>query len=275
MKIRAAAELKIQSLFHYQSIERPERLERILNEGTIYFSNPKDFNDPWDCRPWFSKRALDDPREYERTVQYFVHCARAQNGGMSEAEHLQRQTEMRNNRQLLERMIDLSSKGMESAIYSQYRVFCLSIHPDSTLMWSHYAGAHKGVCLEFSVNNVLLCGALPVEYLDSYPVLQVCEEDLDANLRPLLTKSAVWEYEQEFRLIATELPIWFPDVPTATQGFVALPKGALKAVILGCQMPAEHRARVRSLVRSSGHEVALKAATLLPDRYALGIRATE
>ncbi|MEW5980514.1 MAG: DUF2971 domain-containing protein [Acidobacteriota bacterium] len=275
MKIRTAAELKIQSLFHYQSFERPERLERILNEGTIYLSNPKDFNDPWDCRPWFNKLALDDPREYERTVQWFVRCGRAHNGGMSEAERLRRQIEMRENRQLVERMIDLSSKEMESAIYSQYRVFCLTIHPDSTLMWSHYARAHTGVCLEFSVDNVLFCGALPVEYLDSYPVFQICDEDLDANLRPLLTKSAVWRCEHEFRLVATELPIRFPDVPAATQGFVALPKGALKAVILGCQMPAEHRARVRSLVRSSGPKVAVKAAALLRDRYALEIQEAE
>ena len=100
-------------------------------------------------------------------------------------------------------------------------------------MWSHYAGSFKGLCLEFSVRNELFCGALPVDYLDTYPLFSVAATDEDANLRPLLTKSVAWSYENEFRLIASEQPLVLTGVPTANQGFLPLPERALTSVIVG------------------------------------------
>ena len=126
---------------------------------------------------------------------------------------------------------------MEKAIQQQYRVYCLSTHPDSILMWAHYAASCRGVCLEFSVENELLCGALPVAYLDSYPRFDVAATDADENLQPLLTKSAVWSYEDEFRVIVSEHPFVLPDVPTTKDGLLALPKGSLRSVIVGKKCP--------------------------------------
>ena len=93
MKTKTAAELHIERLYHYQGFDRPERLARIFTEGTIYFSKPRDFNDPWDCRPFFNKSELDDPEEHERIVRWFVDCDRTRNTSLSEAEHLCRRRE--------------------------------------------------------------------------------------------------------------------------------------------------------------------------------------
>lgn len=134
-------------------------------------------------------------------------------------------------------------------------------------MWAHYAASCRGVCLEFSVENELFCGALPVAYLHSYPQFSVAATDEDENLQPLLTKSAVWSYEDEFRLIVSEHPFVFPDVPTTKEGLWALPKGALRSVIVGAEMPASDRAVVKTLVADSGWGVELKVASLVPDRY--------
>jgi hypothetical protein len=54
MKTKAAAEQGIDSLYHYDSYGDPTRFERILVEETIYCSNPNDFNDPWDCKPYYN-----------------------------------------------------------------------------------------------------------------------------------------------------------------------------------------------------------------------------
>lgn len=275
MKTKTAAALHIERLYHYQCFNEPERLARIFTEGTIYFSRPRDFNDPWDCRPCFSKSVLDDPEEHERTVRWFINCARTRNTSLSEDEHLRREQELRANRKLLEWMIDEVTSEMERAIQTQYRVYCLSIHPDSTLMWSHYAASCKGLCLEFSVRNELFCGALKVDYLDRYPLFSISATDEYANLRPLLTKSTIWQYEDEFRLIASEQPFVFPGVPTTKQGFLTLPKGALKSVIVGALMPTSDRELVRSLVTESGWNVSLQVATVVPDHYAFEIRALE
>lgn len=267
MKIKTAAVLGIKRLYHYQSFEKPERLTRIFTDGTLYFSMPRDFNDPWDCRPFYNKSALDDPEYYDRVVRWFVHAARIYNTALSEEEHVRREKEIRDNRKLLEFLIDGITTEMEKETQEQYRVYCLSMHPDSILMWAHYAASCRGVCLEFSVENELFCGALPVEYLHNYPRIDVAATDDDENLKPLLTKSDVWDYEDEFRVIVTEHPFVYPDVPTTKEGLLALPKGALRSVIVGAEMPTSDREVVKTLVADSGWGVELKVASLVPDRY--------
>lgn len=46
-------------------------------------------------------------------------------------------------------------------------VFCLAQENDNKLMWSHYANAHKGYCVEYEVQNDYW--VFPVEYTDSFP----------------------------------------------------------------------------------------------------------
>jgi hypothetical protein len=233
----------------------------------LYFSKPRDFNDPWDCRPFYSKSSLDDPAGYDRAVRWFAHCDRTYNPALSEEEHIKREKEVRNNRKLLEWLIEQMTPEMERAIQERYRVYCLSTHPDSVLMWAHYSASCRGVCLEFSAENELFGSALEVAYIDSYPGFDVTATDEDQNLQPFLTKSAVWSYENEFRLIVTEHPFEFPDVPTTKANLLTLPKGALRSVIVGAEMSASDREIVKNLIISSGREVSLKVASLVPNRY--------
>jgi Protein of unknown function (DUF2971) len=273
--INTATSLRIDRLYHYQSFEKPEQIARIFTDGTLYFSKPSNFNDPWDCRPFFDKAGLDDCNEYERTVRWFVNCDRKSNTLLSSEELSRREQEIRKNRKLLEYFIDQMSADMERAIQEQYRVYCLSTHPDSTLMWSHYADSCKGICLEFSVRNNLFCRALQIEYLSSYPLFALADENEYENIRPLLTKSDVWWYENEFRLIASEHPIVFEGVPTTRNGFLSFPKESLEAVIIGPLMRQPDQKLIRSIVSGSGWNVALKVASLVPDRYKLEIKAFE
>lgn len=272
MKFKTAAVLSIDKLYHYLSFTKPERLARIFTEKTVYCSNPKDFNDPWDCRPCFNKEVLNDPKEYDRIVKWFISCNRKINSTLSEREHKQREQELKSNSSLLEFMIDEVTSGIEKAIQSQYRVFCMSSHPDSPLMWSHYGDKHQGICLEFSAHNNLFCAALQVDYMSSYPIFNLYENDESKDLMPFITKSCMWSYEGEFRLITAELPYVFPDVPSSQNGFVSLPNGSLKSVIIGCQMTKKDRDIVSSLVLKSGWNVVLKEAQKIPNRYELEIK---
>lgn len=251
---------------------KPESFARIFTEGTIYFSIPRDFNDPWDCRPCFNKSALDDPQVHERTIRYLVNNGKKWNTPLSEKEHSRREQIMRSDRKFLEWMVDQMTSAMEGAIQNQYRVYCLSPQPDSILMWSHYADKSKGLCLEFSIHNELFCSALQVQYHSRYPVFSVSDTDEDANFGPLVSKSVDWAYEQEFRVIATEHPFVFQDVPTANQGFVGLPQGALQSVIVGPLMSEPNRKLVRQVIQKSGWNVALMAASFVPDQYKFEIR---
>jgi len=273
MKTKTSAEQGITYLYHYENFDDPTQLARILTENRIYCSNPNDFNDPWDCKPHFRKPDASDPAQYERLVRWFAMIDRKYNRSLSEAEHTRREREARTNRALVEWMIDQFNKEIVPAILAQYRVYCVSARPDIPLMWSHYARSHKGYCLEFAVKNELFCGALPVEYLDHYPELNVSDSTEDDALRVLLTKSKDWSYENEFRLIAAAPGYSYAHVPATKDNFAALPTGALKSIIFGCLMSEPDRNRIRTLVKSPGSSATLKMAHRIPDRYALEIRA--
>jgi hypothetical protein len=187
-------------------------------------------------------------------------------------EHSRREHVLRTDKKFLEVRMDEFTAGMEDAIGTQYRVFCLTPHSDSPLMWAHYARSHSGICLEFSVENILMCGALPIEYLDRYPEFDPTDGDIDANLRPLLTKSKDWTYENKFRLIVAAPGYKSPGLPPTTNNFVELPPGTLKSVTTGCLMPHADRELMRALVKGARSQVKLLAAHRTPDRYALEIR---
>jgi hypothetical protein len=121
MKLRPAAVQGLASLYHYDRFEDPTRLERIVSESTIYCSNPNDFNDPWDCKPCFSKVLLDDPAKYEATLQWFVGTSKRLDPSIPDAEHARRIAILRVDRQRLEWMIDQATRAMTPAILAQYR----------------------------------------------------------------------------------------------------------------------------------------------------------
>jgi hypothetical protein len=270
MRTQTAAQQRIRRLYHYQPFDLT-RLTRTIVERTIYCSNPAHFNDPWDCKPCFSKSFLDDTSKYDQIVQWFVDVGRKHNPLVEEDEHRRRAAILQSNRGLLERMVAEATRGLEKAIAKQYRVYCLSTHPDAPLMWSHYAHSHQGICLEFSVQNELICAALPVQYRDTYPLFNLADDDVDASLEVLLTKSDIWTYESEYRLIAAAPGYRAPGVLPTKDNHLKVPAGSLISVILGCSMPNEQRALVRSLIQDAGQGIALLSAQRVPDRYAIQI----
>jgi hypothetical protein len=159
MKTKTAAALRIPRLYHYQKFDKPERLARIFTDGTLYFSNTGDFNDPWDCRPFYSKAELDDPDEYERAVRWLVQIDRKYNSSLPEEEHTRREREVRANRKLLEWMIDELTRTVGATIEKQYRVYCLSTHPDSTQCGPTTRRRAKACVL--SSRCAMICSALP------------------------------------------------------------------------------------------------------------------
>lgn len=108
---------------------------------------------------------------------------------------------------------------------------CLTEDKDNMLMWSHYADGHQGICVEYDLKRLnedpygIIDHLFPVIYrdnrvihrdidslLNSYNDLikAICghyvhdgDEELDDLLPLFLTKSTVWQYENEWRIIYT------------------------------------------------------------------------
>jgi DUF2971 family protein len=273
MIIQNASDLKIARLYHYQPCNM-DWMRQIILDRKIQFSNPRDFNDPWDCRPYFYIPEADDQRACERCVQWFDAAARKQAPGLDEQEHARKIIQLRNNRPSFERFIRDLSESIIEAINKIYRVYCLSTKPDSTLVWSHYSNNHQGVCLEFACNNIVFGSATQIQYSEEYPPLDFAIDAQDRlGLLPLFVKSDAWSYEDEYRVIAQEVF----ELPRTTilrtrKNFLKYPPGALRAIIMGCMIPQSDAAELRRIIdQQFPPHVALKRAVRTPNRYDLSI----
>ena len=104
-------------------------------------------------------------------------------------------------------------------------VACLSAVYDSILMWSYYGQDHKGVCIEFEIeedprmlSKVECCTERPTVQMEKL-MKDLCgkifaqkssseiNEDpvlLPLVVQPYISKAKEWEHEQEYRLIFPE-----------------------------------------------------------------------
>lgn len=269
MKLVTAVAAGVPSLFHYQPFD-VDRLRPILREGTLYFSNPADFNDPWDCQPWFNTTRLSEPAVIEKHVQYYIRITRAHRPDVPEDEIQRRAAILRTDHGFHRTRIEECSAAMSAAIRNEYRVYCLTPHGSSELMWAHYTNKHRGICLEFSTRNPMFCQALQVSYSVDYPMLDLTATDDPDVLAPLLYKSAVWSYENEYRLVAQEQATSTGhDTLIAKNNLVQMPRGSLTSIIVGCLAPDSTVAELKAVMNQCGVSVPLKRAIRAADQYKL------
>ncbi|MBH9648045.1 DUF2971 domain-containing protein [Burkholderia vietnamiensis] len=259
MDLVSAAQDRHRLLYHYQSFNEHtvDRLERTLRDRTIYMSRPSAFNDPWDCKPWFDVSVLTDPQERERHLQWLMRTANVRP---------EDEQELRTNPLLMEVIIAQIRDGHVRAIDDQYRLYCLLPDPKHPLMWAHYGDSHRGIALEFDATADQIMWAYRVHYRDTYPTIRMYEDDNNANLVPIFTKSDVWEYENEYRLIAEERDQPRVNMLTTRESTLQLARGALVGVVLGCQCDED---RALDLIDRYGRDLRVRRARRVPDRYAL------
>jgi len=218
-------------LFHYQRFVE-EHLVSLLSKRKVKLSRPDSFNDPWDCRVRY--RLPTDPADKMRVMDWLIEMNRKYSPELSEAERLQRANYLASKPLLLQRAFFEMEEQIYVGICNRYRVYCLSEKPDSPLMWALYADAHRGVCLEFDGRIAPFTrqsAATKVEYQRVYPTYDV----VTVGYQPLVTKSADWSYEAEWRVIAEERAFALGNETFKTDdGFLTLPDGALKSVTIGC-----------------------------------------
>lgn len=261
--IRSAGQASIFSLYHYQDLQpglHADRLTDILKNHRIYCSNPADFNDPWDCKPYFDPALLDDPSNRAATAEFLI---ATQQGGPKgdKMDHI-----LRTNPNVLKRLIHHFSEEQAKFITTRWGVYCVSPDPCLTLMWSHYSRNHKGICLEFGTDSNFRA-ALQVQYQKEYPPLLL--HDRESYLKMLLIKSDVWAYEREYRLICPR----FTDVkesPLITDGnYLSIGPEDLKSIIVGCQAEDETIKTVTALVKEHAPNVAVRRARRASNKYRL------
>jgi hypothetical protein len=257
---------RLEWLYHYERFN-PEYLRDTLVNKRIHCSDLTVLNDPWDCRPWFDEEVLDDPSTLDGLFDFFF--ASNPTADVSEAEKRATRAHAHRDRDYRRQILNRFSEDFLKLIPNRWRTYCLTPTPDSTLMWSHYADNHRGICLQFALGHPLFGSAQKVEYLSSYPKWAPQSLLDGSSQRVLLTKSDDWEYEQEYRIIGIRPRPEIREHPLLLDGdYLRLPEGSLRAVIIGCEADFEE---VAGVIRRNAPDLETRRAVRSPTKYRLEI----
>jgi hypothetical protein len=253
--LRTAPQAGYARLYNYQRF-CPEWLSTTLREEKIHCSNPANLNDPWDCRPWYDNHSIETPDQIEAFICWTRQFPQP---GVSPHQQAKYESMLRTNAGWRQKFIEGFS-ACNQRVISHRGLYCLTPDPCSTLMWSHYADNHRGICLEFDTANPLFSEAVEVAYRSEYP-RWVPHEMEQIAFEMFLTKAEDWSYEKEFRIIGGVN--MEKDHLNLDGDWLRQPPGALQSVIVGCE--ADHDAirkgvsryapnlPVRRVVRVSNH----------------------
>ena len=210
-------EIGIAKLYNYKRFN--EYSLSILKDKTIWFAAAESLNDPF---------------------EFGFYCPEMQINGIQ---------------------IDVDSFEEAMRTMKQMGVLSLSEINDNILMWSHYSESHTGFCIEFErtdsndLGNWDLCA--PVNYDENLPTFKPIElADTKTVTQILLTKSDLWVYEKEWRIIAKK----------GNQTY-SLP-GNITGIIFGYKMSSDKRRKIMAIL---GDTVIYMQATKSLTKFAVDI----
>lgn len=218
-------------LHFYKYLPPTEDALKILTEGTLKYTKPMDFNDPFDCNPVYAN--IDQKKYFQKRPDMAKR--------FRQAHAVPAEKYLKARRQGIHKLNSSIKSGTFNAdMMSSFGIVSLSKIPNDILMWSHYAKFHTGFIVEFTLQNTKELAPSPrdekslfpldVTYSSKRPSIDLSDTGLKAeSLEPLLTKSTHWSYEQECRHIdqIRGHGIWPYSV-----------KGHLHAVIAGAKADA-------------------------------------
>jgi len=218
-----------------------------LINSQIWFSNPQDFNDPFDCD--INMRIQDSTQSQIQT--YFDN-------------HLKKLFQIReleniNTQNITREQFELLINKAAKRVTQSKGLACFMSSCDNLLMWAHYADSHKGVCLKFDIleDTNLFSPAKKVEYSRAYPEYVYLTNKNDFVNQMFFTKSLEWTYEGEVRVLKDK------------KGNYVFNPNSLKEVIFGCKMSEDDKKTLTKIIRTYYPGCQLKQAKKNDNNFSL------
>ena len=237
-----------------------EWTQNIFERNEIYFQSPDCFNDPFDSKISTTYEGTEEQRISslkERWRKGPAKDAKEKDLHSQAVECVRKGEDVPLLLRDAERSVERLRKRMG--------IFCMTSERDNILMWSHYAEAHTGFCLEFKTANPFFLRAWPIEeesYRPDRPCLNLIEPpDRDKIVQALLTKGIGWKYEHEWRIVDHK----------KGPGAQRYPSEALSGVILGCRISPENRQRMTQWCQARTPRPALYCAEEKDREFGLDI----
>lgn len=266
-----AAHEAIEKLYHYERFN-PEYFADLLGMKRIHFSNPEKFNDPLDSSACIDITQADNP-DYRAAV---VDIFRQWQLPMPDERRKYYEHLLKSSRDYFVDEIAATFRELVlTSTVEHWRTYCLTKRSDVGLMWSHYADHHRGICLEFDARQSSFQIAAKVEYMERPPSINLLDRSswFDTALKTLTTKSWDWCYEEEFRILARNIPdMTGSPIPIVADDFLAFEPHALTGIIMGSRADEEAITKIISQHAELASTLVVKKVTQLPHRYMLSIQ---
>lgn len=213
-----------------------------VKENKMWYSAPCKFNDIFDC-----DISIDEEKIFEQEIK-----TSAIGKGITPGS-----TRWNEIKKTLGHHVHLMKSNLE-AVINEMGVSCLSESYKSLLMWGHYTGNHRGICVKYKLSRIfseLNLLPMPVIYSDRKICLNSFQQGITDNnlvkfcIQSVTTKSPEWRYEQEWRIIR--------DQKACGDKWDVNEKGALlemvrpSAILLGCAARPEFEKEVKEYCEAS------------------------
>jgi len=234
-------------LFKYTDLNT---LKLILENNSLLFRSPRDFNDPYDCQLPFdfnnSEKEVLDYFKYLRNRKRHLPLDKIFNRlpdnwkEMSEDEVIELHAIRNSNNDV---SLRLEADEAINEIITNMGVCCFSKDSKNILMWSHYSDMHKGVCLEFEIeyDKNIFFDLIEIEYVNRYDKFNILrEQENKGEFKKYMVglKSKDWKYEDEIRSIKT------------TNGLHKFKPNALTGIIFGLKSSEVERTCIESFCKN-------------------------
>lgn len=145
------------------------------------------------------------------------------------------------------------NNGEYDYLIDNIKIACLTAKNDNTLMWSHYADKHKGICIEYDISP-LLCKCKNdfilrkinydrtaiinknIDYLNNIELY-----DLNLLIDLFSIKSKEWRYEDEYRIL-------YYDREKRKNGLVK--HLDIKSICFGAKTPEDDKKLIRDITEN-------------------------
>lgn len=208
-------------------------LKSILMDSTLKFTKPEDFNDPFEFH--------DNLVDTKLTNKHLKQIVKEREHNVTQ-EGLKRKIQTYTNN-----FFDFQEylKQQFLNIKQTTRICCFSETSNNQLMWAHYSDKHKGACIGFS-KQILYSNfnggyqINKVKYTKKIHPKNLSKYRDKAILHWIITKSNVWEYEKEIRIVSGLNPA----------EFIKFNNSSIKKVIFGCKMNDDKKNEIEDIIFS-------------------------
>ena len=211
---------------------------KIIENSSLLYTNPEKFNDPFDLTSYLVD-LVPDKVDIKQFVEKHI-----------KSEEIKKE--------FVSKFIDANlgwfSKSFADVFDEGKKnigITCFSKSPFKTLMWSHYAEKHSGVCIGFSFKNSAGDGLIQMEvnYADKIVPMSFYKNQTESIYNWLFTKSKIWEYEEEVRRLLIK-----------KVGLIEFNKNELCEIYYGLKMDSERIDKIQRSLMENNYKLKKQSA---------------